>query len=125
MPRRKIRPPEQQPWGKVLPYTSPNGKTTTLYNIGYLAEQVGRTSQTIRRWEISGIIPPTPFRQQGKRLYSKEHVEAVVKYAEKYRITLGNPIPKGFAKSLYKSFQELNDYFFKEDESNGTEKEED
>jgi hypothetical protein len=124
MPRRK-RPPEQQPWGKVIPYTSPNGRTTTLYNIGYLAEQVGRTSQTIRRWEIAGVLPPTPFRQQGKRLYSQEHVDAVVRCAEKYRITLGIQLPKGFAKSLYKEFQELNDYFFKEVKSYGTEKEED
>ena len=48
---------ERLPWGKAIPYTSPTGKETVLYGIGMLAEALGRKPQTIRKWEISGIIP--------------------------------------------------------------------
>lgn len=117
------RPADKMPWGRVIPYTSPTGKTTTLYNIGYIADAIGRTSQTIRKWEISGTIPPTPFKQGDKRLYSKEHVDALVKNVEKYKITMGSLISKSFSKAVYRDFQAINDYFFKEENNNGTEKE--
>lgn len=117
------RPAEKTPWGRAITYTSPTGKETTLYNIGMIADAIGRTSQTIRKWEISGIIPPTPFKQGTKRLYSKEHVECLVRNVEKYHVTMGVRISKSFSKKVYKEFQEINDYFFKEDNKNGTKKE--
>ena len=82
---------ERTPWGKEIPYTSPiTGRSTTLYNIGVVAEAIGRTSQTIRKWEVGGVIPPTPFRQKGKRLYSKEHIDVIVKCAEQAKIMQGS-----------------------------------
>ena len=109
------RPADKMPWGRVIPYTSPTGKTTTLYNIGMIADAIGRTPQTIRKWEISGIIPPTPFKQGNKRLYAKEQVDALVNNVEKYHVTMGVRISKAFSKSVYDDFQKINDYFFKED----------
>ena len=107
---------ERTPWGKEIPYTSPiTGRSTTLYNIGVVAEAIGRTSQTIRKWEVGGVIPPTPFRQKGKRLYSKEHIDAIVKCAEKAKIMQGSKTSKTtFSNNLYKEFQKVNDLFFKE-----------
>lgn len=107
------------PWGKAIPYTSPTGVETTLYNIGTLAEALGRTSQTIRKWEVGGIIPPTPFKQNGQRLYSKEHIEALVKSAEKSKIKQGSNISKtAFTKRAFKDFNDIYIKFFgeKEDE---------
>lgn len=118
MPRRINRPPNKQAWGRSIPYTSPTGKETTLYNIGYLAEAIGRTSQTVRKWEVAGTLPPTPFKQGNKRLYSKEHVEVVVKGVEKYQVTMGMQLSTHFKKYLYREFQRLNDYFFKEENTN-------
>lgn len=107
---------ERLPWGKAIPYTSPTGKETVLYGIGMLAEALGRKPQTIRKWEISGIIPSTPFKQGGKRMYSKEHIECIVRNAEKYHLTMGKPISKHFSKRVYKEFKEINDEFFKKEE---------
>ena len=107
---------ERTPWGKEIPYTSPiTGRSTTLYNIGVVAEAIGRTSQTIRKWEVGGVIPPTPFRQKGKRIYSKEHIDAIVKCAEKAKIMQGSKTSQTtFSNNLYKEFQKVNDLFFKE-----------
>ena len=106
---------EKTPWGREIPYTSPTGRKTTLYNIGVVAEAIGRTSQTIRKWEVGGVIPPTPFKQKGKRLYSKEHIDAIVKCAESSHILQGSNISQtAFSQKLYKEFQRIYDLFFKE-----------
>lgn len=117
---------DKQPWGRAIPYTSPTGRKTTLYNIGVVAEAIGRTSQTIRKWEVSGVIPPTPFKQGDKRLYSKEHIDAMVHWAEVSNIKMGSRITQSrFARHMHKEFKRLNDYFFKkEEDSDGTKKEE-
>ena len=103
------------PWGRAIPYTSPiTGRSTTLYNIGTVADAIGRTSQTLRKWEIGGVIPPTPFKQRGKRLYSKEHMDLIIACAEKSRIRQGSKYTqKVFSDLLYKDFQAVNDLFFK------------
>lgn len=113
---------EKTPWGREIPYTSPiTGRKTTLYNIGVVAEAIGRTSQTIRKWEVGGVIPPTPFKQKGKRLYSKEHIDVIVKCAESSHIMQGSQVSQtAFSKKLYREFQKVNDLFFKKEEnSNG------
>lgn len=111
---------EKTPWGREIPYTSPvTGRKTTLYNIGVVAEAIGRTSQTIRKWEVGGVIPPTPFKQKGKRLYSKEHIDVIVKCAESSRIMQGSQVSQtAFSKKLYREFQKVNDLFFKNTEEN-------
>ena len=108
---------EKTPWGREIPYTSPvTGRKTTLYNIGVVAEAIGRTSQTIRKWEVGGVIPPTPFKQKGKRLYSKEHIDAIVMCADKSRLKQGSGVSKTtFSEKLYIEFQKVNDLFFKKD----------
>lgn len=124
MPRKVIRPDDKLPWGRAIDYTSPTGKKTTLYNIAAAAQAVGRTSQTVRKWEISKKIPPSPFKdKQGRRLYSKEHIDALVRCVEKYHISIGVTISPEFSRAIYREFKRINDYFFKEDTTNGTEKE--
>ena len=105
------------PWGREISYTSPTtGRKTTLYNIGVVAEAIGRTSQTVRKWEVAGIIPPTPFKQKGKRLYAKEHIDVIVKCAESSHILQGSKLSQtAFSKKLYREFQKVNDLFFKKD----------
>lgn len=108
----------QIPWGRATEYTSPTGKQTILYNIATLGDRIGRTPQTIRKWEISGRIPPTPFKNnRGMRLYSKEHIDAIAYCVERYKISIGVPFSQECTRALYKKFKELNDYFFKVDEN--------
>lgn len=108
---------EKTPWGRAIPYTSSKtGRKTTLYNISVVGDAIGRTAQTIRKWEVAGVIPPTPFKQNGKRLYSTEHIDAIVECAEKSKLKSGlNISATSFSQNLYKEFQRINDLFFKED----------
>lgn len=116
MPRKVNRPEDKTPWGRRVEYTSPTGVQTVLYNIGAVAEAIGRTSQTVRKWEVAGTIPPTPFKQGRKRLYSKEHIDALVECVEKYHITMGTQISPEFSRAIYREFNRLNDHFFKKKE---------
>ena len=106
---------EMLPWGRQIDYTSPTGVKTKLYNIGTLAYAVGRDTQTIRKWEIAGILPPTPFRVGGKRMYSKEHIDAVVDSATRSKIKNGSSIAQTqFSQRLYRNFEKINKMFFGE-----------
>lgn len=104
---------EKTPWGRAIPYTSPTGVETTLYNISTAADAIGRTAQTLRKWEIAGILPPTPFTVNNRRMYSTEHINAIVECAEKAKLKNGKAIKDtSFSKRLYKRFAELNKLFF-------------
>jgi hypothetical protein len=105
-------------WGREYPYTTKTGIETKLYNIGTLAMHIGRTSQTIRKWEIGGIIPPTPFKDnRGGRLYAKEHIDAIVKIAEECKIKQGATLGlTNFSDRVYKEFEKIRKNFFEKKE---------
>lgn len=108
---------EVSSWGRAIPYTTPTGVKTCLYNIGTVALALGRTSQTIRRWEVAGIIPLTPFKIGGKRLYSDEHIDALVEFAEKHHIRTGTRIgDTAFSSNVYKRYEEIYYKFFGDEE---------
>lgn len=96
-----------------------------LYYINALASALGRTSQTIRKWEIAGIIPDAIFRDKnGRRLYTKEQIEIMVRIAEECKITQGKSVAgTGFTKKVYKALEEHNkkylEYFKKKKEEGG------
>lgn len=95
---------------KGTPYTSPTGVETTLYPISYLADALGRGAGTIRKWEIDGTIPQTPFRDKNnRRLYSEEHINAIVACAERAKIKNGVPMSNTrFTKWCFEKFNEIN-----------------
>ena len=100
-------------WGREIEYISPTGVHTKLYNIQVLADELGRTPQTVRKWEIGGIIPPTPFTIKGRRFYSEEHIQAIVDSAEKSKIKPGKSLGNTqFSNRCYKEFERLNKLFF-------------
>ena len=74
----------------------PNGKKVTLYPISILAECLGRTPHTIRKWEIAGVLPKTMFNDAfGNRLYSREQIMIIYQCAEEAMIGReGKPISK-------------------------------
>lgn len=45
-------------------YTLKNGEKIKLYPINVLANELGRTSQTIRKWEVAGILPKPIFKDK-------------------------------------------------------------
>ena len=93
----------------------PNGETVELFYIGTLAKALGRTTNLVRKWEISGTIPDPCFRDKFNcRLYTQEQIDIIVKCAEEAKIKQGAQIMKtSFSKRLYKEFEKINDLFFK------------
>ena len=114
---------EKTKWGRAIHYKSPiTGRETTLYNIATVAEALGRTSQTVRKWEIGGIIPKTPFKSNKQRLYAEEHIDALIRCAEKVHLMQGSKGSRGrFSKYAFEEFQKVNELFFKEDIKDATE----
>lgn len=114
---------DKTPWGREIPYKSPiTGRETTLYNIATASQALGRTPQTVRKWELAGVIPKTPFKLNGQRLYSKEHIDALVYCVEKSHLMQGSRVTKTyFSRYAYEEFAKVNDLFFKEENSDENE----
>lgn len=91
------------------------GKKMTLYPISYLAKQLSdelgdeRTTQTIRKWERAGVIPPAIFRVGGKRLYHKKQIEIICKCAKDAGIRQGVSLAMtDFSVKVWEQMRELN-----------------
>lgn len=96
--RRTTEKPEVTPkadWSaKPLKKYLPNGKQVDMYTLGALADALGRPIITIRLWMKEGYLPSSPYRlpakpdkngavRQGRRLYTKDMIEAAVSIFEK------------------------------------------
>lgn len=102
-----------------IDYTFPNGEKTTLYPIGYLAVELGRDTSTIRKWEVGDVIPASIFRHKGRRMYTQEMIDLIVKYAEKYKIVQGRSVKNSnFSRYVHiemnKLFEEYKEKMKKE-----------
>jgi hypothetical protein len=94
---RKPAEPEplaQDDWDAKPVYMRVRGERREFFTIGHLAAALGKTPVTLRRWEQKGWLPrpvfrgPTPRNEQvpgrpvkGKRLYTREMVEGIVRIA--------------------------------------------
>jgi hypothetical protein len=106
-------------------FTLPCGEEIELFYIGKLAQALGRTTNIIRKWEIGGIIPDPCFRDSlGKRLYSQEQIDAIVRCAERAGIKQGKAISNtSFSTWVHKDLAILKEkYLSKGGKQSGTEK---
>lgn len=71
------------------------GEVIEFCRINYLAKNIGRTTQTVRLWEKSGMLPKAVI-YKNNRYYSKYQFELIVKFWEKYG-----------KEDLYKFFNEV------------------
>jgi len=56
-----------------------DGVKVQLFHIGVLSRIVGRSTKTLKTWELRGHLPETPYRSKtGHRLYTLEMVEAIM-----------------------------------------------
>lgn len=85
------------------------GKEVVMYSIGELAEALGRESQTVRKWEQNGTIPPTRFRDKAnRRLYPQEIVEGMKEISDEEDITQGVSFDTTrFKEKAYKLFKKV------------------
>lgn len=91
------------------------GKRMKLYPISYLAKELSkalgdtRTTQTIRKWERSGVIPPAIFRVGGKRLYHKKQINTICKCADEAGIRQGVSLSMtDFSKEVWEQMKKVN-----------------
>lgn len=87
-----------------------NGEEVNLFYIDRLASELGRTPQTIRKWEVSGILPKPIFRDKlGRRLYSLEQIDTIVECAEKSNVRQGYSVANtNFSVRVHNALNELN-----------------
>ena len=90
-----------------------NGEEIELFYIERLASELGRTPQTIRKWEVSGILPKPIFRdKQGRRLYTQEQIDTIVACAEQSNVRQGYSVANtNFSNRVFKAFAELNNKY--------------
>ena len=91
------------------------GKEVVLYPISTLAEKLGkalkdtRTTQTVRKWETKGILPPATFRVVGKRLYAEEQIKAICRVAKECKIKQGSSLAlTNFSERVREELREVN-----------------
>lgn len=69
-----------------------NGKEVELFAIGALCKALGRPPVTLRLWIRQGHLPREPFRLptrngiKGRRLYARQHIEAIIRVATEHGI---------------------------------------
>lgn len=92
-----------------------NGKEIELFYIRALAYALGRSEQTIRKWEISGVLPNTCFRDKyQRRMYTQEQIDIIVKIAEECKIKQGLSIANtSFSHKVHKALAEHNKIYMK------------
>lgn len=90
--------------------TLKNGVTVELFPISELAEYLGRTTQTVRKWELSGVLPNSLFRdKRGYRLYTREQIMLIGKVAEESKLMTGRQYSKiKFSKLVKEGLAKLN-----------------
>lgn len=94
-------------------FVLPNGQKIELFYIGTLASALGRSTNAIRKWEIAGVIPDPCFKdERGRRLYSQEQIDAIVRCAEKAKIKQGLSIANtSFSTWVHKELAVLRDKY--------------
>lgn len=87
-----------------------NDEEVNLFYIERLASELGRTPQTIRKWEVSGILPKPIFRDKlGRRLYSQEQIDVIVACAEKSNVRQGYSVANtNFSVRVHDALNKLN-----------------
>jgi hypothetical protein len=123
----KAKTPEDMPvWDAKPVFYLVDGQKQEFFLISHLAKALGYSVQSIRAWEAAGLLPRTPYRSpktrrpvaagrsnKGKRLWTREQVEGILRLAKKHRVILPDrkdvkkPPTPAFAKDVAQLFSEL------------------
>ena len=97
---------------KPRQFRFPNGNTVEVFTIGELATELGRTRDAIRKWELSGVLPPTCFRDsRGHRLYTQEQIDMIRLSAEESKLSAGRNSLRTFSAKVHRRLKELEDKY--------------
>jgi hypothetical protein len=106
--------PEPTPWDHKPVFYLVNGERQEFFVISHVAKALGYSVQSIRAWEDKGVMPRTPYRSprtrgmiaggrsnKGRRLWTREQIEGLLRLAEKHRVILNKKPPTmDFAREL-------------------------
>lgn len=80
------------------------------YRIGEFAQLIGKSSQTLRNWNRSGILKPAMINENGRKLYSKEQLDQFIQNEERLVIGFCRVNRKSRSHELERQVQLLKDY---------------
>ena len=125
-PKPSPAPDDTEVWDARPVYYLVGGEKQEFFLISHVAKALDYSVQSIRAWEAAGLLPRTPYRSprtrrpvaagrsnKGKRLWTREQVDGILRLAKKHRVIL--PDPKGqkkpptqaFARDVAQLFNEL------------------
>jgi hypothetical protein len=86
-------------WDAKPAYYLVDGEKREFFTISHLAKALDYSVQSIRAWEAQGLLARTPYRSprtkapvaggrsnKGKRLWTREQVEGIVRIAKEHRV---------------------------------------
>lgn len=92
-------PSDTPDWDGKPVYYLVGGERREFFTISHLAKALGYSVQSIRAWEDKLLLPRTPYRSprtkrpvaggrsdKGKRLWTREQVEGIVRLAKEHRV---------------------------------------
>lgn len=97
------RPEPRQLWAEIKPATGKAYKTP-MYRIGVLATALGRSAVTVEQMERREVLPETPFRNKGHRLYTTAMIESAAKMRQLHNKEIVVNDWKGFHAGLLKAW---------------------
>ena len=97
------------------------GKVVQFFPISALAKALGYSQNSIRLWETQGLLPRSPYRSQptrakpgakhptkGRRLWTREQIECILRLADKHKVILNRQPPtRSFAFEVGQAFAAL------------------
>jgi hypothetical protein len=122
--KAKAEVPDTEVWAEnpVTCYRLPGAADPSdLYTISHLAKALNYSVQSIRAWEDKGLLPRSPYRSpkpkgkpqasgshRGKRLWTREQVEGILRLARRHKVILNKrPPTQAFARDVKVLFDQL------------------
>lgn len=120
---RGITPPPEEVvlWDEKPVGYGIDGKVREFFTISHLSKALGYSQQSIRLWETQGLLPKSGWRSprtrapvaagrstKGKRLWTREQIEAILRIAEEHGVLLNKQPPTvTFARAVEAEFLRL------------------
>lgn len=85
------------------------------YRIGEFAKLIGKSSQTLRNWNRSGVLKPAKLEENGRKLYSREQLDQFIHDEERLVIGFCRVNRKSRSEELERQIQALKSYMDQKD----------
>lgn len=115
--------PSDDGWDARPSYYVVRGRKQEFFTISNLAQALGYSVQSIRAWEAQGLLPKSPYRSprtrrpvaggrsnKGRRLWTREQIEAILKAAKKHKVILNREPPnQAFYSTVQAAFDRISE----------------